>query len=423
MSGLVDRRFKRNVLVNYGATAISVAAGFAHVTLVTRFGGVDVYGSFGILVAFSAMLTNLMTVRTNDAVVVFYKRGSATGDPRLCKMALLVGLCLDILIGGLLFGAFALCAPWIAQAVLKRPDLASDVALYGWILLATFLRGTPIGYLTAREHFPLIYAMNAGEPVVRIALIGLVVLSGAAVTLRDVITAVLLPTAAFSLIAYILVLVPLLGRLRPVPAAWGALRDYAKFSLSTFLSSTIRAAGGIDTVVLGYVTNPATVGLVNILRQFLAPFPFLAAPINGQAYPRFVQAVSEHKRAEITATIAQVNQKLRLVALPLIAVLAPGLVGYTLWVGVPLAATDYLAFGLMALTAVVTSTMWWCRPLSHATNPNISLRADILSTLTLVVTVYPLALFFGVLGVALCQATVLASIYFYWRRVLRGFVV
>ncbi len=87
---LIDARFKGNVLFSYGAQVATIGLGFISVTIITRYAVIETYGMVSMMTLLSAILSNLLTFRTSEAVVNFYKRGQAENMPGLSELSLFI---------------------------------------------------------------------------------------------------------------------------------------------------------------------------------------------------------------------------------------------------------------------------------------------------------------------------------------------
>jgi O-antigen/teichoic acid export membrane protein len=284
--------------------------------------------------------------------------------------------------------------------------------------MAVFLKGTPFGLLASHERFRQVYAFNLIEPVGRALIVGGIVMAGQELKLEAIVWASVISGASATAIAYAYLIKDILS-LRHVKMKTGIIRDYLRFSLSTFLSSTLKAGNqNIDTLVLGYVAGPSTVGVYNLMRQFLSPLGLLAAPFSGQLYPRFVQAVAQHRREDMRHTIVQVNRRMRPFFYIIIAAAASGFALYVKWLDVPWSMDQAGGFAALALSGFILQQMWWNRPLTNAIDPNISLRANALASIILLVLIGPMTYHLGLSGSALSVLVVAIALLFYWRRVL-----
>lgn len=417
---LIDAGFKRNVLFSYGAQAAVAGFGFISVTIVTRYAGIDMYGKLAIISALASTLTNLMTFRTNEAVIRFYKRGRIQGDLGQCRLSLVAGLTLDALTGGVLLILIQYFSSSVSDILLKQPGLESGITLFSYTILSTFLRSTALGLLAAEERFRLINIINVTEMALKALLLSLAVYTGTKLGFEEIIWASLAPSLLVTGTAYTYPIIKLSTDLRKERSAGKYTMEYLRFSLSTFFSSSLKAGNqNIDSIILGYLTNPSSVGVYHIFKQFLSPLSMLTGPFTSQIYPRFVKAVAAKQHEIVLSSIKHGNRILTTGFFLVLLVLTPGLVVYDKWNNLQLIDAQYIAFYLMATSAFISQMQWWSRPFSLATNPNTSLRAGLLSTICICVLLPAFILMFDFIGIATCHLFSQILLTMFWRRELK----
>ncbi|NJA05728.1 oligosaccharide flippase family protein [Methylococcaceae bacterium WWC4] len=418
---MIDKKFKLDTLVSYATQAGVITCGFAFTTLVTQYAGIGVFGMLGLLTAFSSVLTNLMTFRTNEAVVVFYKRGKNTDDWGLCKFALAAGIALDIAVGSALLCLVYYSADTIAEYLLKDHHHADAVRLFAFALFFQFFRGAPTGYLIARERFVVFNLLGLSEHLLKLSLLGAVIWRGETVTFEHIVNALMSAAMATSLAIYSHLCWTLFMRYRRVSTKlnFSLIREYLGFSMNTFLSTALKAGNqNIDTLVLGWVAENRLVGIYTLFRQFLAPLAFLSNPFATLAYPKFVQAVVESRHADIRNSIRQVNRKLTKVYLLAIPLSSLALFGYASWLKLPMNSSQYLPFAMMCMQYYVTGILWWTRSFANAVDPNISLKGNFYATILAIILVYPASTRFDITGTAGAMLAIILVLNVYWSKKL-----
>lgn len=413
---LIDARFKGNILYSYGTQIISIGAGFLSVTIITRYAGIETYGMVSMMTALSGVLSNLLTFRTNEAVVKFYKRGRIENDQGLCRLALQMGMMLDLLVGVLLFLLVIGFSSTIAESLLKHPEMKGSVSIFAGVMLSTFLRGSPLGLLVALERFKFVNTLNVIEPLLKMILLVGIIAIGWKVTFVNIIWTMLLPSIAITALIYFLPVRELLGPLRRASFPRHLLSDYTRFSISTFVSSSLKAGNQhIDSMILGYLTNPVNVGLYNLFRQFLTPTVMLASPFSAQIYPRFVQAVTERKQEAIRETIKHANHLLLRGFIAMVAVIVPGLYLYGKFTDLHLTTMQYGTFVVMVINALLLQQLWWNRAFSLSVNPAWTVQANVIATIFMLTCVTFGVVTLGFPGVALGSSVVLLVLHIFWR--------
>jgi O-antigen/teichoic acid export membrane protein len=420
---LIDARFRCNVFFSYGTQLARLGLGFISVTLITRYGGIDVYGMVALLTALTGMLTNLMTFRTNEAVIYFYKRGEVENQPGFCRMALMLGLLLDLAMGVAAFFLIKAMAQEIASGLLKHPEVDATVAVFAGTMLSTFLRGTALGLLVAERRFKTINSLALGEQALKALLIAVIVVLDLGMTLEHVVLATLAAAASATCVVYFLPISKLFGDLRSAVVPREGLRKFLGFSANTFFSSSLKFGNqNIDAIILGYVTTPALVGVYSLFRQFINPINMMAVPFTLQVYPQFVSAIVKKRPDLIRATITHANRLLSGGGLGLFLVVVPVLIYYGRWNKLHFSLDQYLAFGVMFLSVFVIQQMWWTRPFANSVNPTLSVKAGLLASAILPVATFVLTARFGLVGTACGVLLTNVALYRFWKSRLSEIV-
>ncbi|MBW7928593.1 MAG: oligosaccharide flippase family protein, partial [Fimbriimonadaceae bacterium] len=356
---LIDKAFTRNVFFSYGAQALKIGLGFAWMTVLTKSAGIGLYGMVALLTSLSGLLTNFLSFRTNEAVVKFYKRGEHEHAPGLCRLALVAGLSLDLAVALLIFGLVRLLADPVADALLKDPRAAAAVGAYAWVVSITFIRGTGVGLLTAQEKFKVVNVLSVVEQAIKLALLIVVIQLGIPLSLETVIWIIVASAAVVTALIAARPFVELLGRLRHVSVPGGEFPQYARFSLSTFVSSTLKVGNqNVDTMILGFLTDPTKVGIYSLFRQFLNPLTIAVGPFYEQIYPRFVKAVASDETAAVRHTIHQTNKLLSKWSALLLAGIVPITIAYAWYIHLRPSANYVAAFLFMAGSAWLVQRLW-----------------------------------------------------------------
>jgi O-antigen/teichoic acid export membrane protein len=417
--GAVDRRMLESIVFTYGVQVATIMVAFGWVTLLTRTSGLDGYGRVVSLTALGSVVGALLTFRTNEAVVAFHRRGAVEQDPGLQRLALLGGLVLDASVALVAFAGLALAAPVIAAGLLKDSSAAAAVVIYAASLATTLMRGTGVGLLSSWDRFRAIGVAGLAENLLKVSLLGVASVSGMPVDLELVAWAML---GAASVVTAWMLWLPareLATTLRHASVPRHRIAEYSRFSCSAFASTTLKAGQqGLDTLILGGLSSPATVGLYGLFKQFLAPVQMVSTPFSAQVYPRFVQAVAERRSATIRETIAWVGRLLSVAFAALLCVLVPALWAYLAWNDIVVGHSHWVGFSLMALTALTVQRMWWARPFSMATDPRRSIVGGVIALASTLTLVPAFGAAWELAGVAAAMLATQAILLAYWMRIL-----
>lgn len=413
---IVNKEFLKNILFSYGTQLAAIALGFLFVTIITRYSGLEVYGKVAILVSLGGLVSNVLTFRTNEAVVKFYKVGLVEGNNALCASALVFGFIIDLVAGTFCVSLIYVFSDLVASGLLKQPDADELVKIYAWIVFLGFLRGSSFGLLMAEERFALMNIISVVEQAIKVFLLICLLASTYELDFACIVWVMLLASLSVScaMVVYFFAKLRLIFSFNMEVMAY--IRSYVSFSGSTFLSSFLKAGNqNVDTMMFGAFAGPMSAGIYGILKQFLSPIVMIGGPFSAQVYPHFVKAVSERNINLIISTIRKVNRMLLLAACVLLLLCSLLLVGYVEWNHLEIKSQHYVAFALLALALLINQQMWWARPFSLSLMPRASVVGNFLATLLLVLTLPVLISRFDVVGGAVSILITQLTIFFYWR--------
>jgi hypothetical protein len=420
MIRIIDDKFRSDARLNYLTQVVNVSAGFMFVTLAIRCSGIDTYGMFVTLLSAGGSFSNLISFKTNESVVRFYRRGIIKENPEIQYFSIVAGLVLDLVAALLLAGIVLLSAKLVAYNLLKLPSAISDIHLYALAVGSLFLRGTGFGLLTAQEKFVAVSILGALEQVVKVLLVGAFLGWKRTLDLSLLVLVWSIASVPFTLY-YIAVSVRSLshttGR-RWFRPKW--VRIYFKFAASTFFSSAIKSGHkNLDTLLLGYFSNPASVGLYTLFRQFSSPIEMLSAPYAAQIFPKFVDAASRRLAEPISIAISEGSKTLLKHGCLAMISLLPCILLYLKWHDLKVGLRECIALALTVLSSFLLQGLWWSRALSLATQPSLSVQANAIAAVCVLVFL-PASIFVfgGLVGAALATFVGAVAQFFFWNRSL-----
>jgi len=163
---LVNSKFKKDILFGYITQGVTVVFGFINIYIMTNFVGLEIYGQYAILVASVGSMSLLLTARSGEAVVKFYKREKVYENYKSANTFLLYGFILDLITAVLLFLLTYALSFYIAEYFLKDGLLYEEVILFSVVNVLFFLSGTIKGYFQANEKFYILNGIRILESIV-----------------------------------------------------------------------------------------------------------------------------------------------------------------------------------------------------------------------------------------------------------------
>lgn len=420
---VVDKKFIGDLIGSYGAQAGVLVLNFAFMILVTKSGGIEVYGQFVLLRSLSGMLGALLSFRTSEALVAFYGRAYRQQEFDKCKLALVLSFVLDSLLGFFLFASFALFSQLIAGGYLKDIELANLLPIYGLYAFTSAMQSTSLGFLQAIQRIHYLNGVRIAEQILRVVLAWAATLGGNNISLYEVVLSCLVASFVTLVISYAPFVSVLVKKYLHVKITWSRswTASYFKFSGITFLSSTFKAGNqNLDTFAVGVMTDPVLAGVYSTMKQFLLPIAFLSSPISAISYPRFISLAAQGKINEVREVIRFVNFRLLIVTSIFAVLLVPVFWGYVHLLDIPSLSGIYVAFATFCVQATLHSLLWWSRPFSNSTRPVTSLVANALAAGSLVALIYPLVSLFGLAGAAASMLAVTLALLLYWNVMLNA---
>ncbi|MDO8264184.1 MAG: oligosaccharide flippase family protein [Gallionella sp.] len=419
---LIDRNFRTNAIFSYATQALTTGLGFISVTLITRYGGLAVYGQLAILIAMTSFAQAAVGVRSNDAVVKFFTRGTISGDFDQVKTILIMSFFIDAILGAFLYTSLFLLSPLLSERLLHDATLVTSVKMYAAVALITFLRGTAYGLIIATSRFRTLNVLSVLEQTTRLLLLLWFVVTEATLSLSNVIVSTGLSAGVMTFVFYAVQTRQLLKTLKNSHFRATYVAEYVKFNLSAFASSTIKLGNqGLDTLALGALTGAPEVGVYNLFKQFMSPVNIVSNPLTTQIAPKFVAAIAEDRRSDVWFTISNTERVLRRAFFAIALVIAPAAAVYSLWNGISYTPGQYFAFAIMLAGAYIQLSLWWCRSFSVAYDIRSSLISNAVYTVSIIVLIVPLTIVGGLWGAAAAVTTTLMIVSLYWRGEIRKF--
>jgi O-antigen/teichoic acid export membrane protein len=287
-------RFARNVGVLTLANFVSAVLSFVQSILVARWLGPELYGVAALVMSFPNLIYTFFDTRSADASVKylseFYARGEQRQALAMCKLGYLV----DLTIAIAAFVVVVVTAPWAAQHIAHRPEMAWSIVVFATAFIPRALVNNSSAVLVTLGRFPLIAMLNILTIVLRTFLVLVLVLAGwqvAGVIWGNTI-GIAAAGIAYGVVAYRLTyhtwgISWLRGR-------WQDLQNYRRSIIMFLVYSNLNALLGmipkqLDIVLLGYFRDPLEVGYYKLARNLSNVATYLAGPLQSVTYPELAR--------------------------------------------------------------------------------------------------------------------------------------
>lgn len=340
--------------------AYVLAFGFTFVQNVVLARSLDPAG-FGVLAVVISLVTIvqlLLGSRVWEAVTKFVVEYLERGDPS--RATATVKLCLLVDAVGAVAGTLILVAvAKPAAQIFATPSAAGAIRVYALSMIVSIPVATAQALLRVADRFRWLAAQTAGENLVRLTLVVAVLLLAGS-ELVPIVGAYLVAAvvAAGSLWALASRATRSLGIAPWRGAPLSLLREdrgrILRFLLYSNLSGTARlVTGRADILIVGWLTDPASVGVYRLARTVADPLAAIATPVSHALFPELSRLVHRGDGA----AVRRLTQRIRTVGF---AVVLPICVLTTLVVGwaVPLVFGDSFV-GAVSLTRVMVWQLAW----------------------------------------------------------------
>lgn len=254
------------------------------VTIIARTLGEGDLGRYALGLAILTLLGLLALFGFQMSLTRFIAMRIADADPARIRGTVRLGVGLSLSVAIALAVALALSANILASA-LDAPEFASCLRLVALTLPAAVLRDAALAATqgwSSQRAFALISWVF--EPVVRLAMTAALLLLGYGLI------GAFVALALGSWAAAGLAVRALLKRLRTLPRAAPIIEVRAILSFSFLSWGTVLASGGLiwaDTLLLGALSDSASVGVYNVATRLVNLAVFVMVPVNAAFAPQF----------------------------------------------------------------------------------------------------------------------------------------
>lgn len=414
---LINTKFKKDILFSYFTQVIVIIFGFINIYIITNYAGIEKFGQLSILVSTVGFMSLLLTARSGEAIVKFYKREKINHNYQNAKAYLFYGVVLDIITAILLFGLTWALSSFIATSFLKDTTLADVVTTFAFINVFFFLRGTMSGYLQANEMF---YIFN-GLKIIDVSVLALVLyltLTSVGSELINIVDSYIYTKIIIFTLTFIIFVIHYVKEFRGIKVQLKKefLKEYLKFNIITFSSSSLKAGNqNFDSLVLSYFASPTIVGVYAIIKKFFMPIQVMVSPFSTITYPKLTKLWYEKKYKEFDNTIKKIVKLLFLGTILyfiLLSLFSDLLISIFKLEYEDINILLYLMMGVF----IFTPLLWWTRSFSNIVNPNYSLYAGMYYTIFQIMLL-PLAVSYGgIINLLVVLNLLVFGLFLYWFK-------
>ncbi len=284
------KRLVKNASLLFGAETIVTLISVVQFPLVTRWLGPENYGLWGLVTSWVDLIGPIVSLRTWETLTKFFGEFLVSQDEARALAILKLCALISFSVGTITFVFISLTAGWASDLLIKHPsgaDLIRLEALHG--LLMTSM-GLWMVILRVCDRFRVISTYNVISATVQFMLTLLALWAGLGVVGMILVATVV--NSFQTLALYILAERELRKRfsghwLRADLRALSNRRREISVMLFSMNIDSLRKSvmGNADTLMLGWFTTPAQVGVYRLARQLASYFGRLTNPIYETLYP------------------------------------------------------------------------------------------------------------------------------------------
>lgn len=285
--------------------------------LAVALGAADL-GRYSLLYGMLSLLSLLGLAGFRAGLTRFVAIHLADGDAARLRGTVRLGMGVTVIGSLLLAGGLALAAPAVADFY-RDPAIVDGVRIIALTLPGTTITDAALSATQGwRSQVEYTLIGRFLDPLTVLGLTGLVVVLGLGLD------AALWAVAGGAWLAAVLALVALARRMRTVPAARPVVEARAIFSFSMVSWVSALAATGLiwsGTLILGRLTDPASVGVFTVGTRLVSLAVFVMAPITNSFTPHMAHLAHTGRKDEAARTYGSATRWILAASLPAFVVL------------------------------------------------------------------------------------------------------
>jgi O-antigen/teichoic acid export membrane protein len=403
----------KNSKVIYFVTASHSLLGLLITALLFKYFGSNEYGLFVLVVTISGFLVDVVSARTNEAVT-FYLRRKEDSVSNIITMGVLFDAVVVVLFGVLIAFVLFLLPYYSATSQIDQYSVLY-FSIYQGVLIAF---GTTQGYYLSKERYDLIVKYHMGSTIVRFISIILFVFEGRSSHL-DIAQAYAISSLVYLFpILKVIFLIDLKSKIKKEFSI-----EFVRYSLKVFLSTFLKSGNKrVDNFLVGIVMGPSLLALYDVFKKISMPVSFFLNPLSSIFLPKFVDSFKGGEANKVRAVVSDAFKfitKVQLIffmASFLFIYFDPFLMFKEHRLEV---TTTFFAFTYLFMA--VEQHRWWCRAFSSASDPKLSIYANLFMTILYFCIVYPLSVYFDYLGFLIGMVFINIVISYYWKVKLHDY--
>lgn len=288
----------RNISWVVGGQGLTSIMAFIKGILLARLLGVEMFGLYGVVVAYVTIINQLIDFRINETVIRYLSKYLATGENT--KIWPITRLCYgtDFLTGVLALGIMVGTSGLAETLLLKKAGAAVFVQLYAVVLFMRTVEGTSLGIIHVFGKFGASSILTTFYSALDLTFVAVILAISPSLTnvFRAMIGSAIIYGVMMNVYALWILKREHHGKLYGgfLSSLKGELREIALFAFNTSITSTLKVfAANVDLILLGYFRGTRDVGVYKIAASLVSALYLPVASAVKVIYPRLSRLVSE----------------------------------------------------------------------------------------------------------------------------------
>lgn len=269
------RNLTWRIIANAGwvsaSAPINIGTGVLQTALLARMLGPDGLGSVALFGAVAALFSGLLKIENAETALVYVTQALTREEKAEAKHIVRYCYIVDLLTSAIAFVAVAFAALVVPRLLNLPPEARGLQVIFGLTLILRSTYSTSNALLRVTQHFAWTFYQSIIYSLIRIGLLVLLFLKGAGLT--EVVLLLILFAALDGISLFVMAYLALYREdwyLAPFPSKpwWHVSPEIRRFQLLGYgRSITKRIYSNMDALVLGYLGDPASVGLFRAAKQ------------------------------------------------------------------------------------------------------------------------------------------------------------
>tara|TARA_B100002019_G_scaffold281407_1_gene285423 strand:- start:14646 stop:15848 length:1203 start_codon:yes stop_codon:yes gene_type:complete len=390
---------------------------FYLIYLFNKIDGNIYYGQYILLGSVLSVVSSFTGVSSSEGVVYFLSKENINK-----KKILLWSFLLDLFFCATLLIFIFFSKSYISIFIDDIDFLI--IILFGLKIIFKNIRNSLTGLWQYENKFKFIYVFNLIENLFLFFTIIYIDLFKKAFSLIALVNVELIVSLSFAFIYFSFYL----NKIRKMKSSKNkqkiSLRYFFQYNLKLFISRSIKSGNQkIDNIILGAMLSTSEVAIYDKIKKIFLPINLMVNPFR-EIYLTKILKLSRLKRFDLIK-LEIINSSKIIFIITLILIFMILIFKYQIFnvLIIENHNDNNMIFYSLVFVALYTASFWWVRLISNTFNPNISIKANLISTLLLLSISPILIYFFGFKGLGFSLIINFLILAFFWFLNFKIYVI